>query len=46
VSTDGSNHRTEAMKDTSTAALLGVAIGYLLHAHWPVLESFIRTLIL
>jgi hypothetical protein len=34
------------MKDTSTAALLGALIGYLAHAHWPVLESLIRTLIL
>ncbi len=34
------------MKEPATAALLGALIGYLAHAHWPVLESFIRTLIL
>jgi hypothetical protein len=33
------------MKDIFTVAIIGAAIGYLAHAHWPEFEWIMRMLI-
>ena len=31
-----------SVRQNATAALLGVVVGYLVHGHWPTIESLIR----
>ena len=33
------------MNDTASAALMGAIAGYLLHQHWPEIESILHILI-
>ncbi len=33
------------MKDTATAAVLGLIAGYIIHQHWPQLAWLLRLLI-
>ena len=34
-----------AMKDAVPAAVIGVAIGYMIHLHWPEIEWIVRVLV-
>jgi len=31
-----------SVKQNATAAVLGVVVGYLVHGHWPAIESLLR----
>ena len=34
-----------SVRQNATAAMLGVIVGYLLHRHWPEIESLVRLLV-
>jgi hypothetical protein len=33
------------VRQNATAAMLGVVVGYLMHRHWPEIESLVRLLV-
>jgi hypothetical protein len=33
------------VSQNATAALMGVVVGYLIHRHWPEIESLVRLLV-
>jgi hypothetical protein len=35
----------DPVKQNATAAILGVVVGYLVHRHWPEIESLVRLLV-